>query len=399
VNAHFQNGRAERKIRDLQDGARTSLLHAIKNWPTAITVNLWPYAMHYMNDVNNYVPRKGESKAPIELFSSTSLNKKFQHFHHFGCPVYVLDHNLQAGKKSGMKWKERVRLGINLGFSPQHAKSVHLVLSLQSGCVSPQFHCTFDSTFESLKEYTIPPSLWQEKAHFVIEKHTENTKKGGRKMDDQTKQSQDQEWQEGEEKETQDILPDPDLQMQEEQEPPMQMETLQTAEPEVSEQGTRRSGRIRRPPVQFKDYIMTNQSTINNNNIEWQTINPPELEVIAQKSITDPNTLYLWQARKEPDFPKFMEAMQKEIDAHTEGGHWKIIKREKLPHGATVLPTVWSMKRKRRISDRQVYKWKARLNIDGSKQVRGLHYQETYSPVVSWPTTRFFLIHALLNGW
>jgi hypothetical protein len=40
VNAHFQNGRAERKIRDLQDGARTSLLHAIKKWPNAIKINL-----------------------------------------------------------------------------------------------------------------------------------------------------------------------------------------------------------------------------------------------------------------------------------------------------------------------------------------------------------------------
>jgi hypothetical protein len=60
-----------------------------------------------MNNVNNYVPRKGEIKAPIELFSSTLLNKKLQHFHHFGCPVYVLDHNLQAGRKCGMKWKRK----------------------------------------------------------------------------------------------------------------------------------------------------------------------------------------------------------------------------------------------------------------------------------------------------
>ena len=29
VNAHFQNGRAEKKIRDLQDKGRTTLLHAI----------------------------------------------------------------------------------------------------------------------------------------------------------------------------------------------------------------------------------------------------------------------------------------------------------------------------------------------------------------------------------
>jgi hypothetical protein len=42
VNAHFQNGRAGHRIRDLQDGARTSLLLPIKKWPSAITINLWP---------------------------------------------------------------------------------------------------------------------------------------------------------------------------------------------------------------------------------------------------------------------------------------------------------------------------------------------------------------------
>ena len=52
---------AEKKIRDLQDAARTSLLHAIRKWPRVITVNLWPYAMRYANDVNNSVPNKGRN--------------------------------------------------------------------------------------------------------------------------------------------------------------------------------------------------------------------------------------------------------------------------------------------------------------------------------------------------
>jgi hypothetical protein len=40
--------------------------------------------------------------------------------------------------------------------------------------------------------------------------------------------------------------------------------------------------------------------------IEGEIINPPtELDVLVQKSIAYPDTLYLWEARKEPDFPKF----------------------------------------------------------------------------------------------
>jgi hypothetical protein len=37
--------------------------------------------------------------------------------------------------------------------------------------------------------------------------------------------------------------------------------------------------------------------------------------------------------------------------------------------------------------------------VDGSKQKYGIHYDETYSPVVQWSSTRFFLIQALLNNW
>ncbi|WP_317203594.1 hypothetical protein, partial [Janthinobacterium sp.] len=40
VNAHFQNGVAERRIRELQDHARTMLIHSSKRWPTAINTHL-----------------------------------------------------------------------------------------------------------------------------------------------------------------------------------------------------------------------------------------------------------------------------------------------------------------------------------------------------------------------
>jgi hypothetical protein len=42
VRAHFQNGIAEKRIRDLQERARTMLIHASNKWPKAINASLWP---------------------------------------------------------------------------------------------------------------------------------------------------------------------------------------------------------------------------------------------------------------------------------------------------------------------------------------------------------------------
>ena len=50
--AHFQNGIAEKRIRDLQDLARTMMIHARHRWPQAIEANLWPYALKMANDVH-----------------------------------------------------------------------------------------------------------------------------------------------------------------------------------------------------------------------------------------------------------------------------------------------------------------------------------------------------------
>ena len=68
-----------------------------------------------------------------------------------------------------------------------------------------------------------------------------------------------------------------------------------------------------------------------------------------------------------------------------------------VPEGMDILPAVWSMKRKRRIATREVYRCKARLNVHGGKQKLGVNFWETYSPVVSWFSIRLFLAIALFN--
>ena len=105
VNAHFQNGVAERRIWDLQEQTRTSMLYAMSKWKKMILICLWPYAMRHANDVANATPKKGEESSPLEKFSRVKVVPKLRHFHAFGCPTYVLDNAIQSGR-GAPKWKQ-----------------------------------------------------------------------------------------------------------------------------------------------------------------------------------------------------------------------------------------------------------------------------------------------------
>jgi hypothetical protein len=120
VNAHWQNGICEKRIRDLQELTTTKLLHAEAKWPKVITSNLWPYAFRCANDAMNTTPRTKDRKLPIHLLTGSDAPTVMRHFHPFGCPTYVLNSKLQAGQ-SIPKWYKRARLGVYLGRSPRHA--------------------------------------------------------------------------------------------------------------------------------------------------------------------------------------------------------------------------------------------------------------------------------------
>ena len=48
---------------------------------------------------------------------------------------------------------------------------------------------------------------------------------------------------------------------------------------------------------------------------------------------------------------------------------------------------------------REIYKWKARLNLAGSKQVAGIDHDETFAPVAQWESIRLVLTMILKNKW
>jgi len=57
------------------------------------------------------------------------------------------------------------------------------------------------------------------------------------------------------------------------------------------------------------------------------------------------------------------------------------------------------MKCKHCIQTCEVYKWKAHLNIDGSRQVKGQDYWDTYAPVATWVSICLILAKAIIQGW
>jgi GAG-pre-integrase domain len=120
VNAHHQNGKAEKRIRDLQETARTMMLHAKQRWPTAVTTNLWPYAIRMANDIANAAPSiQHKHTSPIEMFAQVEVAPRVKHSHTFGSPVYVLDKRAQQ-QMVIPKWEAKARIGLYLGASPRH---------------------------------------------------------------------------------------------------------------------------------------------------------------------------------------------------------------------------------------------------------------------------------------
>eukprot|EP00590_Aulacoseira_subarctica_P003895 CAMPEP_0172420440 /NCGR_PEP_ID=MMETSP1064-20121228/6807_1 /TAXON_ID=202472 /ORGANISM="Aulacoseira subarctica , Strain CCAP 1002/5" /LENGTH=204 /DNA_ID=CAMNT_0013160403 /DNA_START=104 /DNA_END=714 /DNA_ORIENTATION=- len=107
-----------------QDSARTMLQHAQRHWPSAITTNLWPYAMNMAADLHNHLPAPGSEETPLEIYSSTKIAPATRH----------------------------------LGKSPNHARSVSLVLSLTTGMVSPQYQLALERSKEAPTNEQLQPA-------------------------------------------------------------------------------------------------------------------------------------------------------------------------------------------------------------------------------------------------
>ena len=65
----------------------------------------------------------------------------------------------------------------------------------------------------------------------------------------------------------------------------------------------------------------------------------------AKKTNTNPDTMTIGQALREPDREEFIKAMIKEIEDHTKRGHWEVVHVSTIPKGNKPISAIWSMKR------------------------------------------------------
>jgi hypothetical protein len=91
----------------------------------------------------NRVP-KSNGIAPMDLLTKTTAQRHvLQNAHLFGCPVYVLDPNLQNGSKIP-KFQPSSRRGMFMGFRPRHSSTVPLEFNIQTLSITTQYHVMFD---------------------------------------------------------------------------------------------------------------------------------------------------------------------------------------------------------------------------------------------------------------
>ena len=100
VNSQDQNGRAERRIRSLQDLSRCQMIHSYHRWPIGIISNLWPYSIRDTSAIINETRFRclNYTSTPIHMFSKFKVDSNPRHWKPLFSPVYALAHSLSPNQ-------------------------------------------------------------------------------------------------------------------------------------------------------------------------------------------------------------------------------------------------------------------------------------------------------------
>lgn len=103
------------------------------------------------------------------------------------------------------------------------------------------------------------------------------------------------------------------------------------------------------------------------------------------------------QAMASKDRKNWRSAMDRELSALREMNCYDLIDISKVPEGCNVIGYIWVYKIKQK-ADGTILIYKARICVDGSRQIYGVDYEETFAPVANASTIRLVFAHAAHNG-
>ena len=125
------------------------------------------------------------------------------------------------------------------------------------------------------------------------------------------------------------------------------------------------------------------------------TITDVQPHLLKAKLEADPDNPTYTQAMQGPHQREWWKAMGDEMDTlETQLDAWSLVVRESWMN---VLPSKWAFKLKR-FPDGLVKKFKARFCVRGDRQIEGVDFFETWSPVVQWTTVRSMMTLASRLG-
>jgi len=444
VNAHHQNGLAERYIHTITKRAHTMIIHAMIHWPDIIHENLWPFALRHAVAIHNATP--GISNLSLEeIFIGTKHPSRLPDFHTFGCPIFVLDPNLQQGNKIP-KWKPQSQQGLYLGPSPDHASTVPLVLNTQTGLVSPQYHVVFVDNFTTvncLQTDKIPtnwPSLFNESATFYVDEDFSHTNFCVQRTPNLS--SSDSSSAQREVSNFSSIQPQREASSVTQTHPQREVNPdtssssdptssislpcsnmPHTSPPDATTSNDAANNRVSHGwnsahphNTRFKKKFQANLSPVslheppsfdvsdlaaflahNDNTPLPNDTNSCILPLLALSTKNNPDTLHFGEMQRDPDRPHFESDMQHEVQDLLDNNCIKVVPRSSMPSGDSSLPAIWSFCCKH-APDWSITKWKSRLCPHGGKQIEGQNFWDTYAPLTSWRTICLTLVLSLLSN-
>ncbi len=370
----------------------------------------------------------------LEFFSSIQVSSNLRHVHTFGCPVFALQNVLASGSQLP-RWSPYTHLGLNLCPIPMQARNIYLVLNLVTGCVSPQYHCRFDDFFEMTHHGAPDVSgtiCWQQLANLDCAK----TVLSEVSMPNQHSVMYLEMPSDEEPHTMSNPFFDPNtfdtisddysvseaLQVSENSHSSLQNRSSHTTdemmpvEPAVTA-GTSQRGRVCSMSQRMAESVsqqgfygnqgmhyMASQATTGDtdedlfHDAHLQLQEHMRIPIAFHAEIMG-DMMYLQQVLKQPNAKEFVQAIIKEVNGHVDSNNWMLQKRRDVPEDVQIVPSVWSLQCKRDLTTNKVKSHKARLNLHSGKQVYGMNYFETYTPVVTWFAIRLMIIFGIIFCW